>query len=98
MAYRILLVEPDSRWSATTERLLSDAGYLTVAVRTFEDATRQLAVDCPDLLVTTVRLGAFNGLHLVLRCRGDYPYLPVIVTGEEEDPLLGAEVTRYGAR
>jgi DNA-binding response OmpR family regulator len=78
--------------------LLSDAGYLTVAVRTFEDATRQLAVDCPDLLMATVRLGAFNGLHLVLRCRGDYPYLPMIVTGEEEDPLLAGEVTRYGAR
>jgi DNA-binding response OmpR family regulator len=98
MAYRILLVEPDSRSSAATERWLSDAGYLTVSVRTFDDAARQLAVDCPDLLVTAVRLGAFNGLHLVLRCRGDYPYLPMIVTGEEEDPLLAGEVTRYGAR
>jgi DNA-binding response OmpR family regulator len=98
MAYRILLVEPDSRWSAATERLLSDAGYLTVAVRNFDDATRQLAIDCPDLLVTTVRLGAFNGLHLVLRCRREYPYLPTIVTGEEEDPLLAGEVSRYGAR
>src|ERR1700680_5124486 len=98
MPYCILLVEPDSRSSAATERLLSDAGYLTVSVRTFDDATRQLAVDGPDLLVTAVRLGAFNGLHLVLRGRGDYPSLPMIVTGEEEDPLLADEVTRYGAR
>src|SRR6202163_1453535 len=98
MPYRILLVEPDSRWSSATERLLSQAGYLTVSARTFDDATRQLAVDSPDLLVTAVRLGAFNGLHLVLRCRGNYPYLPMIVTGEEEDPLLADEVTRYGAR
>jgi DNA-binding response OmpR family regulator len=98
MPYRILLVEPDSRWSAAAERLLSDAGYLTVSARTFDDATRQLAVDSPDLLVTAVRLGPFNGLHLVLRCRGDYPYLPMIVTGEEQDPLLADEVTRYGAR
>jgi len=98
MPHRILLVEPDSRWSAATERLLSDAGYLTVSVRTFDEATRQLTVDCPDLLVTAVRLGAFNGLHLVLRCRGDHPYLPMMVTGEEEDPLLAGEVTRYGAR
>jgi DNA-binding response OmpR family regulator len=98
MSYRILLVDPDSRSSAAIERSLPDAGYLTVSVRTFEDATRQLAADCPDLLVTAVRLGAFNGLHLVLRCRGDFPELPVIVTGEEEDPLLAAEVSRYGAR
>jgi DNA-binding response OmpR family regulator len=98
MSYRILLVDPDSRSSAAIERSLSDAGYVVVSVAAFEDATRQLAVDRPDLLVTAVRLGAFNGLHLVLRCRGDYPDLPVIVTGEEEDPLLAAEVTRYGAR
>jgi DNA-binding response OmpR family regulator len=98
MPYRILLVEPDSRWSAATERLLSEAGYLTVSVQTFNDAIRQLAVNGPDLLVTAVRLGPFNGLHLVLRGRGDYPYLPIIVTGEEQDPLLADEVTRYGAR
>jgi DNA-binding response OmpR family regulator len=98
MSYRILLVEPDSRWSTATERLLSEAGYLTVSVRTFDDATRQMTVDSPDLLVTAVRLGSFNGLHLVLRCRGDYPYVPMIVTGEEQDPLLADEVTRYGAR
>jgi CheY-like chemotaxis protein len=98
MSYRILLVEPDSRSSMAIERWLADAGYLTVSVRTFEDATRRLAVDCPDLLVTAVRLGAFNGLHLVLRCRGDYPYLPMMVTGEDEDPLLAGEVARYGAR
>jgi DNA-binding response OmpR family regulator len=98
MSCRILLVEPDSKASAATERLLSDAGYLTVSVRTFDEAARQLAADCPDLLVTAVRLGAFNGLHLVLRCRGDHPDLPMIVTGEESDPLLAGEVTRYGAR
>jgi DNA-binding response OmpR family regulator len=98
LPYRILLVEPDSRWSAATERLLSEAGYLTVPVRTFDDATRQLTLDSPDLLVTAVRLGAFNGLHLVLRGRGDYPCLPMIVTGEEQDPLLADEVARYGAR
>jgi CheY-like chemotaxis protein len=98
MPYRILVVEPDPRSCTATERLLSDAGYLTVVVRTFGDATRLLAADCPDMLVTAVRLGAFNGLHLVLRCRSDYPYLPAIVTGGDEDPFLAGEVTRYGAR
>jgi DNA-binding response OmpR family regulator len=97
-ARRILLVDPDPRWSATTEHALSAAGYLAVAVGTFEDALRQLAVDCPDLLVTAARLGAFNGLHLVLRSREDCSGMSMIVTGEEEDPLLEAEVIRYGAR
>jgi hypothetical protein len=69
-----------------------------VSVRTFDHATRQLATDCPDLLVTAVRLGEFNGLHLVLRCGVDHPDVPMIVTGEEEDASIAAEVTRYGAR
>jgi CheY-like chemotaxis protein len=93
-----LLVEPDPGWAAATERSFEIAGYRTVAVRTFDDATRELAVERPDLLVTAVRLGAFNGLHLVLRCRGNFPYLPMIVTGEEDDPSLADEVARYGAR
>jgi two-component system response regulator GlrR len=98
MSYRILLVEPDSRSSAATEQALSAAGYPTVSVRDFNDATRRLAVERPDLLVTAVRLGEFNGLHLVLRCGADHPDMPMIVTGDEEDPALAAEVARYGAR
>jgi DNA-binding response OmpR family regulator len=98
MSNRILLVDPDPASAAATKQLLADAGYGTSSVHTFDDAARHLSVECPELLVTAVRLGAFNGLHLVLRCRGECPDMATIVTGEEEDPSLASEVHRYGAR
>jgi DNA-binding response OmpR family regulator len=98
VSYRVLLVDTDPETTATLEQVLASAGYRVAAVNTFENATRQLALDCPDLVVTTIRLGQFNGLHLVLRCRSDAPNMPVIVIGGPEDVGLSAEAVRYGAR
>lgn len=98
MSYRILLVDSDTQASTEAEQLLRDAGYRAASVATFEDARRQIALDCPDLLITAVRLGAFNGVHLMLRCRADNPDLPVVVMGEKDDSRLAAEVTRYRGR
>jgi hypothetical protein len=39
------------------------------ALTDFEAAKRQLSAQAPDVLVTALRLGAYNGLHLILRAR-----------------------------
>jgi two-component system nitrogen regulation response regulator GlnG len=96
MSFRILLVDPDSAAAAATGRALVQAGYRAAPVNTFEEATRQLSLDYPDLLVTKVRLGAFNGLHLLLRCRAEHPDVPVIVVGTLADHT--ADVTRFGGQ
>jgi DNA-binding NtrC family response regulator len=96
MSYRILLVDPDETSTAVNEHTLVGAGFRTAAVSTFAEATRQISLACPDLLVTALRLKAFNGLHLLLRCREDHPELPVIVVGYPED--LTSDIGRYGAR
>jgi DNA-binding response OmpR family regulator len=98
MSYRVLLVDTDPATTAALEQVLVSAGYRVAAVRSFEYATRQVALDCPDLMVTAIRLGQFNGLHLVLRCRADFPNMPVIVVGGAEDVGFAAEAVRYGAR
>ncbi len=98
MSYRVLLVDCDRVASAATAQLLSAAGYLLEVVHSFEMAVQQLARSCPDLLVTPVRLGQFNGLHLVLRCRVEYPQLPIVVTAESSDAGLAAEAAQYGVR
>jgi DNA-binding NtrC family response regulator len=95
MPFRILLVDPDSLGAAASEQALIQTGYRVVPVRTFEEATRQISLDYPDLLVTKVRLGSFNGLHLLLRCRAEHPDLPVIIIGSSADRT--ADVTRFGA-
>jgi DNA-binding response OmpR family regulator len=96
MTYRILLVDADPRTSAAMDRALTDAGYRVASVTSFEEAREQIGLHCPDLLITAIRLGAFNGLHLALRYRTQHPGMPVIVTGERNDAGLASEVTRYG--
>jgi hypothetical protein len=38
-----------------------------------------------------VRLGPYNGLHLILRARGVHPRLPAIITSPAHDPLIEAD-------
>jgi DNA-binding response OmpR family regulator len=98
VSHRVLLVDTDPESTIAMEQALASAGYRVAAVTTFENAARQVTLDCPDLVVTSIRLGQFNGLHLVLRCRADVPTMPVIVIGGPEDVGLSAEAVRYGAR
>jgi DNA-binding response OmpR family regulator len=95
MSYRILLVDPDSSTALASEEALVRSGYRVAPVSTFEEATRSVSLECPDLLVTRVRLGAFNGLHLLLRCRAEHPDVPVIIVGASAD--RSADMTRFGA-
>ena len=79
MSFRILLVDPESTTVAATESALVEAGHRVAWVSTFEEATKQLSLGYPDLLITAVRLGAFNGLHLLIRFRAEHPDVPAIV-------------------
>jgi DNA-binding response OmpR family regulator len=95
MAYRILLVNPDDAALASAHDALAGAGYRVVGLNSFQEGVRQIADCCPDLLVTALRLRAFNGLHLLLRARTRDPELPAIVVGELAD--LTRDITRVHA-
>jgi DNA-binding response OmpR family regulator len=73
---------------------LEAAGYETRAVGTFEEAQHRLRHSSPDLLITDIRLGAFNGLHLLIAAGNR---LPVILMTGFDDPVLKADARRYGA-
>ena len=98
MRSTILVVSADGTGLAPTLRLLAGAGYDASGATTFEDATRLLATTSPDLLIADERLGAFNGLHLVLRGRAGHPDMRAIVTTSVKDPCVEAEATRMNAR
>ncbi|MEO8256554.1 MAG: response regulator [Acidobacteriota bacterium] len=97
MSFRILLVEPDAALAIDIESALIGAGHRLAWVSTFEEATRQLTLECPDLLITAVRLGAFNGMHLLFRFRSDDPDVPVVVIGGPNDltPDMRRHATRF---
>ena len=77
---------------------LSAAGFRVVTSASFEDGKALLdAADPPALLIASVRLGAYNGLHLVIRGRLDHPDMAAILTSDAPDPSLHAEAAKYGA-
>ncbi len=98
MPSRILLVESDLQRSAAIEQALVQAGYFVTAVTSFEAASLPASRSKPDLLITAVRLGRFNGLHLAARFRADYPGIPIVVVGDEGEVGLAAEAMQFQAR
>lgn len=92
----ILVVEDNRDSLDWLVELLGDAGYRVTGAESFEEGRRALG-SVPDLLITDVRLGAYNGLQLIFRGRALNPHLPVIVMTGYSDPALRAETERLDA-
>jgi DNA-binding NtrC family response regulator len=60
----VLVVDPSLELQQTVQSVLRSVAIVH-SCSTFEDARRRLISSPPDLLVTSVRLNAHNGLHLV---------------------------------
>ena len=93
----VLVVDADAADLASTALLLESAGYRVVSAGAFDEAKRLLAREVPDLLITGVRLGPYNGLHLILRSRTDHPEMAAIVTSRYRDTVLEEEARRQNA-
>jgi FixJ family two-component response regulator len=94
---QILVVDDDAQVLRYLNDVLQDAGYDTVTCNRFEDAKAVLATMRPALLLTDVRLGAYNGLQLGFFARSHHPDLPIVVLTGFEDPTLREEAARSGA-
>jgi CheY-like chemotaxis protein len=94
MAKKVLVVEDDDAARAGLIRLISSRGHEVIAASTFEDGKRLLKTHRPDVLITDIRLGAFNGLQLLL---GDSEHTQAIVATAYSDPVLEAEARKLGA-
>ncbi len=93
---QILVVDDDQQVLRYLTEILQDAGYDTLACSRIQDAKALLATTRPALLLTDIRLGAFNGLQLGFFARDHHPGLPVIVLTGYEDPTLREEAARWG--
>jgi DNA-binding NtrC family response regulator len=76
---------------------LTGMGFAVAVVTDFADAKNRVTTEPPDLLVTDVRLGPFNGLHLVFAGKSVKPALAAIVVGDPEDLALSSEAEQAGA-
>jgi PleD family two-component response regulator len=95
---RILVVSNDTFERLEIEALLLAHGYTVVSASTFEEASGLLQTIPLDLVVTAVRLGAFNGIHLAMRSQWQDPQRTVIVTNESQDASLSEQAESEGVR
>lgn len=95
---RVLVVDDDRTLLGALHRALEEAGENVVASATFEDARRVLRTGSFDVLITDIRLGAFNGLQLAVMARDLNPSLRVIVFSGFDDPVLRAEAEHLGGQ
>jgi DNA-binding response OmpR family regulator len=97
MAHKVLIVDDTLATLGALAELIAHAGYDVVTAPDFEEAKKKIEGESPDLLIVDIRLGPYNGLHLVVRERLAHPERPVIITTGFPDALLEAEARRYGA-
>lgn len=94
----VLLVDDQPEVLTTLGTLLRQSGYTVVLIEQFDEARRFIDGTPPDALITDVRLGAFNGLQLVLHMRDARPEAPILVLSAFSDPMIQREAEKQGAR
>ena len=76
---------------------LTGAGHAVTVERDFRSGAGVLDRQKPALLISEVRLGEFNGLHLMIRARLAHPSMRAILLDRSPDSVLEADAHRHGA-
>ena len=92
-----LVVDPRLNEALSTVALLTNQGFEVTVAETFAKAKDRLNTRPPTLLLTEVRLGEYNGLHLVLRGKAQRPSMAALVLSSVPDPVLRTEAEAMGA-
>jgi DNA-binding response OmpR family regulator len=75
------------------EEILASAGYRVIPVATLRAAIKAFREEKPDAGVADIRLGAYNGMHLLaVNTTG----IPIIVMTGFVDPVLERDVRQLG--
>jgi DNA-binding response OmpR family regulator len=93
----ILVVSTRPAKSVGVVSVLRASGHHATFVPDFAAALKALDLHHPDLIITDLRLGAFNGLHLASRCQGRDPTTQAIVLDTADDRINKGEAERFHA-
>jgi len=94
---RVLVVDDDQGLLRMLGQMLTAGGYAVELCSSFEAAKHRLTHSPPDVLLTDVRLGAFNGLQLVILVKELFPATTAIVMSAYDDVTLRKEAFHCGA-
>ena len=90
-----LIVEPVLSDALFLVATVSSLGFHVTVADTFQEGLDRLRVP-PVLLIADIRLGEYNGLHLVMRAQSIRPDVATIVTSAIADSGLQSEAERLG--
>jgi len=96
-ALRALIVGHRLRDAFAIATLLEKCGLEPTVAESFVRAKSRMTRRPPALLITELRLGEFNGLHLVLHGKALRPTMTALVLSDTPDAVLQAEAECMGA-
>ena len=95
---RAMLIGPDSEECRVIRDALQCLGFkFVIRIESFNEAKQMLLEQPPELMIVSVRLEAFNGLHLVLHGRFKRPGMAAIVIADAVDYGLEPEAKKMNA-
>jgi DNA-binding NtrC family response regulator len=92
-----VVVDDDASVLRLLRDLLTTAGFEVEPFNDFQAAKERLRLGGVDVLVTDVRLGAFNGLQLVVRAKTTSPNVLAVVLTGYDDQVLHQDAVGVGA-
>jgi DNA-binding NtrC family response regulator len=97
MSSCVLVVDDQEDVLQTLLRFLKVGGYESFGLTRFDEAKQYIDRERPQVLVTDIRLGPYNGLQLAHHIRAVHPSAGVVVLSAWDDPLLRQEAESIGA-
>lgn len=97
MSFRVLVVDANLTSRTTLERTLAEAGYLVTGASDYQQGKERLLFAPPDIVVTALKLGWYNGIQLAIAARAENPATSVIVRHDDYDAVLEKEASAAGA-
>ena len=79
----VLIVDVDSSRLERLERHARGAGLAVSTADGFAGARREIRTAPPDILISSLPLAAYNGLHLAIAARHDHPGCDAMIYAEE---------------
>jgi hypothetical protein len=96
MSRLVLIVEPSPELGERLVEIARSVGRRAVSRASFEEARLDLAAWAPTTLITNLKLGAQNGIHLVYLAKTANPSAVCVVYGRPE-AAFGRDAQKAGA-
>ena len=89
-----LVADPSETFRASLLAIFEAAGWNVIGRSALDEARKDVAERAPGIVVTSLKLGGFNGIHLVYLAKLANPLAVCVVYGE---PDRAEEAQRAGA-